>query len=88
MTELEQWMKEHVRWEPRAYYIDPSLVSLLEKNFDSSDSGPENKILEKRVCPGGAFLLFVNARTNPPHPHRILLGDCCTFRQSSLVHPL
>lgn len=49
MTELEQWMKEHVRWEPRAYYIDPSLVSLLEKFFDSSDSGPENKKLEKRV---------------------------------------
>jgi len=54
MTELEQWMKEHVRWEPRAYYIDTSLVSLLErtpqgKNFDFSDSGPENKKLEKRV---------------------------------------
>mgnify|MGYP003342533845 CR=1 FL=1 len=31
MTELEEWMKTHVKWVPKAFYIDPVYNCLVYK---------------------------------------------------------
>ena len=45
-TLVEQWVRDHVRYEYRGFYIHPKF---LEEKFEIPQEAPENKILEKRV---------------------------------------